>query len=83
MIGSHDSGKAAFEVGKGPLKISVLSEAQVVRFLDPNELLRELETSFGALAGAKCNARRGPGSRCRTADSLSPWPPGSRACRFA
>ncbi|PYR01764.1 MAG: hypothetical protein DMF97_06705 [Acidobacteria bacterium] len=50
MIGSHDSDKAAFEVGKGSTKIMVLSEEQVMRFLDPNDLLRELESSFGALA---------------------------------
>jgi hypothetical protein len=50
MTGSHDSGKAAFEVGKGSVKVMVLSEEQVVRFLDPNDLLRELQSSFGALA---------------------------------
>ncbi len=44
------SGKAAFEVSKGPQRVDVLSEETVARLLDPGELLRELEVSFGALA---------------------------------
>jgi alanine dehydrogenase len=42
--------KAAFEVGKDSQKILTLSEQQVAEVLDPSELLRELELSFGALA---------------------------------
>jgi alanine dehydrogenase len=41
---------AAFEVRKGPRQILVLSEANVSKFLDPNELLDALEQGFGALA---------------------------------
>jgi hypothetical protein len=44
------SGKAAFEVSKGPQRVVFLSEETVARLLDPGELLRELEVSFGALA---------------------------------
>ena len=44
------SGTAAFEIAKGTQKVVSLSEAQVVQALDPVELLRELEASFGALA---------------------------------
>jgi ornithine cyclodeaminase/alanine dehydrogenase-like protein (mu-crystallin family) len=43
-------GQAAFEITKGPQKILTLSEAQVADALDPHELVRELEASFGALA---------------------------------
>src|SRR2546430_2476658 len=50
MIESHDSDNAAFEVGKGRRKVMVLSEEQVERSLDPTDLLRELDASFGALA---------------------------------
>jgi alanine dehydrogenase len=50
MIESERSGKAAFEVSKGPQRVDVLSEETVARVLDPGELLRELEVSFGALA---------------------------------
>jgi alanine dehydrogenase len=83
MIGSHDSDKAAFEVGKGPLKINVLSEAQVVRVLDPNELLRELETSFGALARGEvqCPPRPRisvPGRGFSLA--MAAWQPGMQIC---
>src|SRR5262245_53134970 len=46
----HMSGTAAFEIAKGTQKVVSLSEAQVVQALDPVELLRELEASFGALA---------------------------------
>jgi hypothetical protein len=42
--------KAAFEVGKGMREVLTLSEAAVVQYLDPAELLCELEASFGALA---------------------------------
>lgn len=44
------SNTAAFEVAKGPQSILSLSESQVANFLDTEELLRELETAFGALA---------------------------------
>jgi len=50
MIESHDSNKAAFEVAKGRRKVMALSEEDVERLLDPADLLRELEASFGALA---------------------------------
>ena len=48
--GDDDSNKAAFEVAKGRRQVMVLSEKQVERWLDPADLLRELEASFGALA---------------------------------
>lgn len=44
------SQKAAFEIDKGSQPLLSLSEAQVVQYLDPEELLRTLEASFGALA---------------------------------
>lgn len=50
MIEPEPSGKAAFEVSKGPQRLDVLSEEIVARLLDPGELLRELEASFAALA---------------------------------
>ena len=46
----HVQEKAAFEIAKGAQKVLCLSEAQVAEAIDPQELLRELEASFGALA---------------------------------
>jgi hypothetical protein len=42
--------KAAFEVRKGPQEVLSLSAADVEQYLDPGDLLREMEMSFGALA---------------------------------
>src|SRR4030095_910475 len=42
--------KAAFEVRKGPQEVLSLGHAAVAQYLDPGELLLEMETSFGALA---------------------------------
>jgi alanine dehydrogenase len=42
--------KAAFEIGKGTHEVISLSEADVARCLEPAQLIRELEASFGALA---------------------------------
>ena len=42
--------KAAFEVGRGPQQLLSLGDGDVAQYLDPAELLRELEASFGALA---------------------------------
>src|SRR5689334_10653554 len=44
------SDRAAFEITKGSQQVLTLSEAQVAEALDPHELLRGLEASFGALA---------------------------------
>jgi ornithine cyclodeaminase/alanine dehydrogenase-like protein (mu-crystallin family) len=70
---------AAFEVGKGRRQILVLSEEEVARFLNPSELLLELETSFGALARGEvhCPPRPQisvPGHRFSL--SLAAWQPG-------
>ena len=41
--------KAAFEVTKGSRKVMTLSEAEVEKYLDPEELLDGLEDGFRAL----------------------------------
>jgi ornithine cyclodeaminase/alanine dehydrogenase-like protein (mu-crystallin family) len=81
MSSSHD--KAAFEVAKGSRKVVVLGEEQIVRFLDPRDLLRELETSFGALARGEvqCPPRPQisvPGRGFSLA--MSAWQPGMQIC---
>src|SRR4029453_3197061 len=46
-VGSDSSmTKAAFEVRKGPQEVLSLSDADVAQYLDPGELLLEMETSF-------------------------------------
>jgi ornithine cyclodeaminase/alanine dehydrogenase-like protein (mu-crystallin family) len=75
--------KAAFEVGKGTHEVLGLSEAEVAQYLDPAELLRELETSFGTLARGEvqCPARPEiaiPGKGFSLA--MSAWQPGMQIC---
>jgi alanine dehydrogenase len=75
--------KAAFEVGKGAQTVRVFSEAQVARLLDPGELLRELEASFGALARGEvqCPPRPQisvPGRGFSLA--MAAWQPGMEIC---
>jgi alanine dehydrogenase len=74
---------AAFEVGKGLKRILSLSEQQVVQFLDPRELLAELEAAFGALARGEvqCPPRpeiRIPGKGLSLA--MTAWQPGMQIC---
>jgi alanine dehydrogenase len=74
---------AAFEVGKGDLSYVSLSEADVVRYLAPDDLLRELEASFGALARGEvqCPPRPAvtvPGKGFSLA--MSAWQPGMQIC---
>jgi len=83
MIESHDSDNAAFEVGKGRRKVMVLSEEQVERSLDPTDLLRELEASFGALARGEvqCPPRSQvsvPGRGFSL--TMAAWQPGMQIC---
>jgi ornithine cyclodeaminase/alanine dehydrogenase-like protein (mu-crystallin family) len=75
--------RAAFEVGKGTQQVLTLSEAVVAQHLDPGELLRELETSFGALARGDVRCPPGPeiivphkGFSLATAA----WQPGMQIC---
>jgi hypothetical protein len=75
--------KAAFEVEKGPQEVLSLSEANVARYLDPAELLCELEASFGALARreVQCPARPEitvPGKGFSLA--MPAWQPGMQIC---
>jgi len=74
---------AAFTIGKGAQKVIVLSEAQVEQLLDPGELVRELEASFGALArgGVQCPPRPQisvPGHGFSLA--MAAWQPGLQIC---
>src|SRR5579863_7172184 len=46
---SRSRGKAAFEVKKGALEVLTLSESDVEKYLDPEELLTGLEEGFRAL----------------------------------
>src|SRR5438309_10631914 len=83
MIRSDDSDKAAFEVAKGARTIVVLSEEQVARLLDPSDLLRELDASFGALARGEvqCPPRPQisvPGKGFSLA--MAAWQPGMQIC---
>ena len=58
--------KAAFEVGRGPQQLLSLGDGDVAQYLDPAELLRELEASFGALArGDRKSQFRAKDSRLR------------------
>lgn len=77
------SGRAAFEIAKGTQKVVSLSEAQVIQALDPDELLRELEASFGALARGEvqCPPRpviAVPGKGFSLA--MAAWQPGMHIC---
>jgi alanine dehydrogenase len=75
--------RAAFEVGKGTHEVISLSEADVARYLEPAELVRELEASFGALARGEvqCPPRPEisiPGRGFSLA--MSAWQPGMQIC---
>jgi ornithine cyclodeaminase/alanine dehydrogenase-like protein (mu-crystallin family) len=75
--------KAAFEIAKGTQDVLSLSEAEVTQHLDPAELLRELEVSFGALARGEvqCPPRPQitiPGKGFSL--SMSAWQPGMQIC---
>lgn len=75
--------KAAFEIAKGPQDVLNLSEAEVTQHLDPAELLRELEASFGALARGEvqCPPRPQitiPGKGFSL--SMSAWQPAMQIC---
>jgi ornithine cyclodeaminase/alanine dehydrogenase-like protein (mu-crystallin family) len=75
--------KAAFEISKGTHELISLSEADVARCLDPAELVRELESSFGALARGEvqCPPRPEitiPGRGFSLA--MSAWQPGMQIC---
>jgi hypothetical protein len=77
------SDRAAFEITKGPQNILSLSEAQVAEALDPQELLRELEAAFGALARGEvqCPPRPEisvPGKGFSLA--MAAWQPGMHIC---
>ncbi len=75
--------KAAFEVRKGPQEVLSLSDADVAQYLDPGELLLEMETSFGALARGEvqCPPRPEitiPGKGFSLA--MPAWRPGMQIC---
>jgi len=75
--------RAAFAVGKGAQRVTVLSEAQVEQLLDPGELLRELEASFGALARGEVQCP--PRPQISVPDrgfslAMSAWQPGMQIC---
>jgi ornithine cyclodeaminase/alanine dehydrogenase-like protein (mu-crystallin family) len=83
LISSQAMTKAAFEVGKGMREVLTLSEAAVVQYLDPAELLCELEASFGALARGEvqCPPRPEvtvPGRGFSL--TMSAWQPGMQIC---
>lgn len=77
------SDRAAFQITKGPQHVLSLSEAQVAEALDPQELLRELEAAFGALARGEvqCPPRPEisvPGKGFSLA--MAAWQPGMHIC---
>src|SRR5439155_24268023 len=79
----NDSDQAAFEVGKGSRKVLVLSEQEVVRVLDPIDLLRELERSFAALARGEVQCP--PRPQISVPDrgfslAMAAWQPGMQIC---
>ena len=83
MPSHRTTGRAAFEIAKGTQKVVSLSEAQVAQALDPDELLRELEASFGALARGEvqCPPRPAiavPGKGFSLA--MAAWQPGMHIC---
>jgi ornithine cyclodeaminase/alanine dehydrogenase-like protein (mu-crystallin family) len=78
-----DSAAAAFEVGKGATTIIALSEEQVARLLDPHDLLRELESSFGALARGEVQCPPRPQISVPGAGfslAMAAWQPGMQIC---
>src|SRR4029453_14680650 len=83
VAGDPDMTKAAFEVEKGTQEVLTLSETEVARHLDPGELLRGLEASFGAFARGEvqCPPRPEitiPGRGFSLA--MSAWEPGMQIC---
>src|SRR5262249_26172202 len=75
--------QAAFAVGKGAQKVTVLSEAEVEQLLDPGELLRELDASFGALARGEVQCP--PRPQISVPDrgfslAMAAWQPGMQIC---
>src|SRR5262249_10160194 len=75
--------QAAFAVGKGTQKVTVLSEAQVEQMLDVGALLRGLEASFGALAGGEIQCP--PRPQISVPDhgfslAMAAWQPGLQIC---
>jgi ornithine cyclodeaminase/alanine dehydrogenase-like protein (mu-crystallin family) len=82
LIGDAD-GQAAFEINRPPQSIRVLSEQQVAQLLDPGDLLRALEASFGALerGEVQCPPRPQvsvPGRGVSLA--MAAWQPGMQIC---
>src|SRR5262249_3286066 len=74
---------AAFTVAKGAQSVVVLSEAQVEQLIDPGELLRELEASFGALARGEVECP--PRPQISIPDrgfslAMAAWQPGMQIC---
>jgi alanine dehydrogenase len=83
MLIGDDAGQAAFEIGKPAQSIRVLSERQVAQLLDPGDLLRELEATFGALdrGEVQCPPRPQisvPGRGISLA--MAAWQPGRQIC---
>src|SRR5436190_6707916 len=75
--------KAAFEVGKGTQEVISLSEADVARYLEPAELVRELEASFGALARGEVQCPPRPEISIPHRGfslTMSAWQPGMQIC---
>jgi ornithine cyclodeaminase/alanine dehydrogenase-like protein (mu-crystallin family) len=75
--------KAAFEVGKSTQEALMLSEAVVAQHLDPYELLRELEASFGALARGDVRCPPRPEiivPRKGFSLAMAAWQPGMQIC---
>jgi ornithine cyclodeaminase/alanine dehydrogenase-like protein (mu-crystallin family) len=83
MLNGDDAGQAAFEINKPPQSIRVLGEQQVAQLLDPGDLLRQLEASFGALdrGEVQCPPRPQvsvPGRGFSLA--MAAWQPGMQIC---
>ena len=80
---THIPQKAAFEVGQGRQKILSLSQQQVAKFLEPKELLVELEKAFGALARGEVQCPPRPEIRIPGKGfclSMAAWQPGMQIC---
>ncbi len=83
MLIDDGAGQAAFEVGRPAQSILVLSELQVARLLDPADLIRALESAFGALdrGEVQCPPRPQisvPGRGFSLA--MAAWQPGRQIC---
>src|SRR5689334_22935915 len=83
MLTGNAGGQAAFEINRPPQSIRILSERQVAQLLDPGDLLRALEASFGALdrGEVQCPPRPQvsvPGRGFSLA--MAAWQPGMRIC---